>query len=167
MEFLLVCKTKLKIILDREEVERYRLADFTSEQSVELRQRLAEILNEAEERVGFHTEGERLLVSYYPTRLAGAELFVTMVSDRTEESRFYIFPTLGEICRAAAATDYRGDSRAYLLPDGEYCLELLSDGDDILSEFVDATPAHKIAPLLKYAKKLTDTGAIDLFAALR
>ena len=83
MEFLLVCKTKLKIILDREEVERYRLADFTSEQSVELRQRLAEILNEAEERVGFHTEGERLLVSYYPTRLAGAELFVTVVSDRT------------------------------------------------------------------------------------
>ena len=167
MEFLLVCKTKLKIILDREEVERYRLADFTSEQSVELRQRLAEILNEAEEHVGFHTEGERLLVSYYPTRLAGAELFVTVVSDRTEESRFYIFPTLGEICRAAAATDYRGDSRAYLLPDGEYCLELLSDGDDILSEFADATPTHKIAPLLKYAKKLTDTGAIDLFASLR
>lgn len=167
MEFLLVCKTKLKIILDREEVERYRLANFTSEQSVELRQRLAEILNEAEERVGFHTEGERLLVSYYPTRLAGAELFVTVVSDRTEESRFYIFPTLGEICRAAAATDYIGDSRAYLLPDGEYCLELLSDGDDILSEFADATPTHKIAPLLKYSRKLTDSGAIDLFAALR
>ena len=166
MEFLLVCKTKLKIVLDREEVERYRLADFTSEQSVELRQRLAEILNEAEERVGFSSAGERLLVSYYPTRLAGAELFVTMVSDRTEESRFYIFPTLGEICRAAAATDYRGDSRAYLLPEGEYCLELLSD-DDILSEFADATPTHKIAPLLKYAKKLADTGAIDLFAALR
>ena len=167
MEFLLVCKTKLKIILDREEVERYRLADFTSEQSVELRQRLAEILNEAEERVGFHTEGERLLVSYYPTRLAGAELFVTVVGESAEVSSFYIFPTLGEICRAAEATDYRGDSRAYLLPGGEYCLELLSDGDDILSEFADATPTHKIAPLLKYAKKLANTGAVSLFAALR
>ena len=167
MEFLLVCKTKLKIILDREEVERYRLADFTSEQSVELRQRLAEILDEAESRVGFSSEGERLLVSYYPTRLSGAELFVTVVSDRTEASSFYIFPTLDTICRAASAADYTGESRAYLLPSGEYCIELLGDADTILSEFADATPTHKIAPLLKYAKKLADTGAIDLFAALR
>lgn len=167
MEFLLVCKTKLKIILDRDEVERYRLSDFTSEESPELRERLSEILREAEKRVGFHTEGERLLVSYYPTRLSGAELFVTVIGDAAEESRFYVFSSLAELCRAASASDYSGESRAYLLPSDEYCLELLSDGDDILSEFADATSAHKIAPLLKYARKLADTGAIDLFASLR
>ena len=167
MEFLLVCKTKLKIILDREEVERYRLADFTSEQSVELRQRLAEILEEAKSRVGFSSAGERLLVSYYPTRLSGAELFVTVVSDRTEESSYYIFPTLEAICRAASAADYTGESRAYLLSSGEYCIELIGDADTVLSEFADETPTHKIAPLLKYAKKLADTGALSIFAALR
>ena len=88
MEFLLVCKTKLKIVLGRDEVERYRLSDFISEESPELRERLSEILREAEKRVGFHTDGERLLVSYYPTRLSGAELFVTVIGDAAEESRF-------------------------------------------------------------------------------
>ena len=143
MEFLLVCKTKLKIILDREEVERYRLSDFTSEQSVELRQRLAEILEEAKSRVGFSSAGERLLVSYYPTRLSGAELFVTVVSDRTEESSYYIFPTLEAICRAASAADYTGESRAYLLSSGEYCIELIGDADTVLS----ARSSREILPI--------------------
>ena len=166
MEFLLVCKTKLKIVLDKEEVERYHLSEFTSEQSRELRARLSEILSQAEERVGFHTEGERLLVSYYPTRLSGAELFVTVVSAAKEDSSFYVFSTLSDLCRAAAATDYSGESRAYLLPGGEYCLELLSEGDAVLSEFAELTPARKITPLLKYGKKLADSDAVRLFALL-
>ena len=166
MEFLLVCKTKLKIVLDKDEVDRYRLADFTSEQSQELRQRLSEILRQAEERVGFRTEGERLLVSYYPTRLSGAELFVTVLSETATERSFYVFSTLSDLCRAAHATDYAGESRAYLLPGGEYCLELLSGEDTVLSEFVDPTPISKITPILKYARKLTDADAVRLFASL-
>ena len=166
MEFLLVCKTKLKIVLDKDEVDRYRLTDFTSEQSQELRQRLSEILRQAEERVGFRTEGERLLVSYYPTRLSGAELFVTVLSETATERSFYVFSTLSDLCRAAHATDYAGESRAYLLPGGEYCLELLSDGDAVLSEFAESIPDRKIIPLLKYSRRLTDTDAVKLFASI-
>ena len=166
MEFLLVCKTKLKIVLDKDEVDRYRLADFTSEQSQELRQRLSEILRQAEERVGFRTEGERLLVSYYPTRLSGAELFVTVLSETATERSFYVFSTLSDLCRAAHATDYAGESRAYLLPGGEYCLELLSDGDAVLSEFAESIPDRKIIPLLKYSRRLANTDAVKLFASI-
>ena len=166
MEFLLVCKTKLKIILGRDEVERYRLSDFTSEESPELRERLSEILREAKKRVGFHTDGERLLVSYYPTRLSGAELFVTVIGDAAEESRFYVFSSLSELCRAASASDYSGESRAYLLPSGEYCIELLTEADAVFSEFADLASAHEITPVLKYARKLADTGALSLFASL-
>ena len=166
MEFLLVCKTKLKIVLDKEEVERYRLSDFTSEESPELRERLSEILLEAEERVGFRTDGERLLDSYYPTRLSGAELFVTVLGSTAEESSFYVFPSLTDLCRAASAADYSGESRAYLLPSGEYCIELPTYADTVLSEFADPTPAGKIKPILKYSKKLADAGALSLFASL-
>lgn len=166
MEFLLVCKTKLKIVLDKDEVDRYHLSDFISEESQELRQRLSEILQKAEERVGFRTEGERLLVSYYPTRLSGAELFVTVLGDAKTECSFYVFSSLSELCRAALATDYSGESRAYLLPGGEYCLELLSGEDTVLSEFAEPTPPGKITPVLKYARKLTDADAVRLFASL-
>ena len=93
MEFLVVSKTKLKIILDKAEVEKYRLSDFSSGESVELKRRLRSILDEARARVGFESGTDRLLVSYYPTRLSGAELFVTVLgtADGASEPICYIF----------------------------------------------------------------------------
>ena len=168
MEFLLVCKTKLKVILDREEVERYRLSDFTSSESRELRQRLSEILSEAEARVGFHAEGERLLVSYYPTRLAGAELFVTVVGVPESRPRYYIFPSLDELSRACAAADGRVDGSLYLLPSGEYCLAV-STAElecDVFSEFADEEAAGSIAPLLKHSRLIKKADAVSTLASL-
>lgn len=173
MEFLLVCKTKLKIILDREETERYCLSDFTSSESRELRQRLSEILAEAKARVGFHAEGERLLVSYYPTRLAGAELFVTVVGAPDEDNGdayiYYIFDSLAELCRVCRAVlPARPASRVYLLPGGEYCLALsYPDGEpDVASEFTEPTPRHRISSLLSRSRILASDDAAALFAGL-
>lgn len=173
LEFLLVCKTKLKVILDREEVEHYRLSDFTSSESRELRQRLSEILSEAEARVGFHAEGERLLVSYYPTRLAGAELFVTVVrasdKDHGDAYIYYIFDTLAELCRVCRAVlPARPASRVYLLPGGEYCLALsYPDGEpDVASEFAEPTSGHHISSILSRSRILASDDAATLFAGL-
>ncbi len=170
MEFLLVCKTKLKIILDKEETERYRLSDFTSAESRELRQRLSEILSEAKARVGFLSEGKRLLVSYYPTRLSGAELFVTAIDDSVpHERQYYVFGSLGELSRACRAIGDRiVESSAYLLPSGEYCLALsYPDGVlDVVSEFAEPTSAHRLSPLLSRSRCLTSEDAVALFARL-
>ena len=43
---------------------------------------------------------------------------------------------------------------------------LLAEADAVFSEFADPAPAHEITPLLKYARKLADTGALSLFASL-
>ena len=118
MEFLVVSRTKIKIILDKTEVEKYRLSDFSSGESVELRRRLHDILDEARERVGFDSGNGRLLVSYYPTRLSGAELFVTVLNagDEASEPVYYIFESLGEISSACRAIIGRtAESRVYLL----------------------------------------------------
>ena len=168
MEFLLVCKTKLKIVLDKEEAAHYRLSDFPTEGAVELRKRLSEILKKAEERVGFSTEGKRLLVSYYPTRLAGAELFVTVVGVPESRPRYYIFPSLDELSRACAAADGRVDGSLYLLSGGEYCLAV-STAElecDIFSEFADEEAEGSIAPLLKHSRLIKKADAVSTLASL-
>ena len=168
MEFLVVNKSKLKIILDKREAEKYRLQDFSSSESRELRRRLRDILAIAKERVGFESEGARLLVSYYPTRLAGAELFVTVVGIPEGRPRYYIFPSLDELSRACAAADGRGDGSLYLLPSGEYCLAV-STAElecDIFSEFADEEAEGSIAPLLKHSRLIKKADAVSTLASL-
>ena len=168
MEFLIVSKTKLKIILDRSEVEKYRLSDFSSGESRELRLRLREILSIARERVGFDTGNARLLVSYYPTRLSGAELFVTVVGALEGRPRYYIFPSLDELTRACAAADGGSDSSLYLLPSGEYCLAVsgVECEYDLFSEFADEESEGSIHPLLKHSRLLRKTDAVSTLASL-
>ena len=168
MEFLVVSKTKLKIILNKEERERYSLSDFTSSDSPELRERLCEILREAYERVGFDTHNGRILVSYYPTRLAGAELFVTAIPE-TGETRYYIFSELSELSRTCRAilSDI-SDSRVYLLPSGDYCLALSmrEDSLEVASEFSRPENSGRIRSLVSHARLLAEGDAAHIFASL-
>ena len=169
LEFLLVCKTKLKIILDKEETERYRLSEFTSSESRELRQRLSEILAEAEAKVGFHAEGERLLVSYYPTRLSGAELFVTVVEATGDAYVYYLLDDLRalvRVCRAVLPAN--PESRVYLLPSGSYCLALsYPDGElDVASEFAEPISGSRVPSLISHSRCLASEDAAALFARL-
>ena len=169
MEFLVVSRTKLKIVLDRSEVEKYRLSDFSSGESSELRSRLGEILKEAKTRVGFDSRGERLLVSYYPTRLAGAEIFVTVIGVGGLATRYYIFGSLDELARACAAANAPDiDGALYLLPSGEYCLavHISEDQRDVLSEFADAGNESTNRLILSRARLIKDSGAVGLLASM-
>ncbi len=171
LEFLVVSKTKLKIILDKDEVEKYRLSDFSSGESGELRRRLGEILEVARERVGFDAGGDRLLVSYYPTRLSGAELFVTALSTGGEvtEPVYYIFESLRDISSACRAIAGRAaESRAYLLAGEQYCLEVAyaRGGIDILSEFSEPIEKRQAAYMLEHSRLLLDADAVSVFARL-
>ena len=171
MEFLVVNKTKLKIILDKAEVEKYRLSDFSSGESSELRRRLGEILDAARVRVGFDCGKDRLLVSYYPTRLAGAELFVTVLGrgEDAGEPVYYIFESLGELstaCRAIAGRT--AESRAYLLAGEEYCLEVSYKRGalDVLAEFSEPLEKRQAAYILEHSRLLLDSDAVSLFSRL-
>lgn len=171
LEFLVVSKTKLKIILDKEEAQRYRLSDFSSSESGELRRRLRDILDVAKERVGFDSGGDRLLVSYYPTRLSGAELFVTVIGrgEDVSEPVYYVFETLRDISCACRAIDGRAtESRAYLLAGEEYCLEVsyARGGIDVLSEFSQPLEKRQAAYILEHSRLLLSSDAVSVFARL-
>ena len=168
MEFLVVSKSKLKIILDKSEVDKYRLSDFSSGESRELRRRLREILSEARERVGFDSAGERILVSYYPTRLSGAELFVTVIGVSGERVHYYIFSSFEELSRACAAAEGGAEGALYLLPGGEYCLAVTSidDAQNTLSEFADKENDSDIKYLLEHSRLLKKSDAVSTLALL-
>ncbi len=171
LEFLVVSKNKLKIIIDKAEVEKYHLSDFSSGESSELRRRLGEILNEAKERVGFDCGKDRLLVSYYPTRLAGAELFVTVLGrgEDSGEPVYYIFKSLDELSLACRAiTGRTAESRAYLLAGEQYCLEVsyTRGALDVLAEFSEPLERRQAAYMLEHSRLLLDSDAASLFAKL-
>lgn len=164
LEFLVVSKNKLKIVFDRAENEKYRLSDFSSGESTELRRRLSEILAEARARVGFNADGERLLVSYYPTRLAGAELFVTVVRASEEATHYYVFDSLDTLTRACALCSGEG-GMLYLLPSGEYCISLRSESV-VLSEFGEKKEERSISPIIDRSRLLKKTDAVATLASL-
>lgn len=78
VEFLVVSKTKLKAILDKEDMLKYKLdATATESDSALTRRAFREILAVAVEEVGFDTDKDKVLIQLYPSRDGGGELFVT------------------------------------------------------------------------------------------
>lgn len=77
MEFLTVSSNKLKIILDKKEMEEYGISRESSESTTaEVRASFWRILDQAREHVGFDVYGDKVLLQFCPTK-DGGELFVT------------------------------------------------------------------------------------------
>lgn len=76
MEFLLIGEAKLKIILDSEDMRKYRL-EPGAEQGTSTRKALWRVLDVAKSEVGFDPAGDKVLVQFYPIKGGGCEVFVT------------------------------------------------------------------------------------------
>ena len=118
MEFLLVGESKLKIVISEEEMHRFGLeGDYSSSAC---RRSFWRILVLAEEEVGFRTDGDKLLIQFYPLKSGGCEAFVTKLgllpkesarlvadSDRvttlSKRRSYYAFDTV-DLARAFAAS---------------------------------------------------------------
>ena len=78
MELIVISESKLKIMLEKEDMKRYGL--FGSELNYDdppTRKKLLSILDKAKEECGFDTGSEKLLVQLYPSKDGGSEMFVT------------------------------------------------------------------------------------------
>ncbi len=77
MEFLVVSANKLKIMLDKSEIEKFGLDKEEIDYSEpELRNSFWNILDIAEQQCGFHCKGEKILIQFYPAKFGG-EMFIT------------------------------------------------------------------------------------------
>lgn len=76
MELILISEDKLKIMLSREDMEKYHIED-PDYSHLSTRCAIKSILREARSLVGFETEGESFFVQLFTSRGGGCEIFVS------------------------------------------------------------------------------------------
>ncbi len=77
MEFLVVSKSKLKIMMSRDDMKKYGIdGEDIDYDNPKIRRSFWKILDEAKERCGFEASGDKVLIQYYPSK-DGGEIFVT------------------------------------------------------------------------------------------
>ena len=191
MEFLVICPTKLKIVLSATEALSYGMTAKDGEyEGAGIRTSLGQILARAESEAGFKVGSEQVLVQLFPTKDSGCEIFVTKLSKLSVKERkslatkdslntyagrecVYCFDSLDNlICAARALIGREGKWDVYLANSGEYYVvfkEHSVDGFsdfDILCEY--ATRKKSLPPEVRgeRGKLLCREKGIDVFSKL-
>lgn len=195
MEFLLIGESKIKIVLNREEAEKYRLDTASADVSGPVARRIFwRILEEAKREVGFDPKGDKVLIQLYPLKEGGCELFVTKLgilsdssarlvskSDRiamlSKKRSLYAFDNLEDIIGAAVAvkaqsqglspgSDVYTDGSRYFLAIEEYG----KGGEPVefpcILEFGTGITAELSTYISEHADRLTDGDGIARFSSL-
>ncbi len=154
MEFIRISDSKLKIMLDGQDMDYYDIdTEALSGEGEDGRRVMRRLLEDARRRSGFDVTGERILVEMYPSKVGGCELYVTRLHDdeptvgearpsRQEPKKERELPTASEgenyallymfdsmeallaVCRQLSATGFRGRSAAYAETNGSFFLAL-------------------------------------------
>ena len=88
MELIVISHTKIKIMLTKPDMAYYELSGSDLNSADEhTRRAVRHILSDADRRVGFDTEGERLFVQFFASKDGGCEIFVTKLGKNIDVSQ--------------------------------------------------------------------------------
>lgn len=85
MELILISNTKLKIMLNEDDMRQYKIGNEADCAEADTRRAIRSLLERAKEQVGFNTDGEEIFVQLYTSKKGGCELFVTKCQVREPE----------------------------------------------------------------------------------
>ena len=190
MEFIVISESKLKIILTKEDAERI---DFETESAdydtAKTRRAFRRILDEANERVGFTSKGEKILIQFYPSRDGGCEIFVTKLALTKEAMRLvecsknvttlepahalYYFGSIDELRHFARAAIIQGSSSSdsYRAESGACFLDIefnsKKDKEELfyIREFGTRCPSDLIFYVREHCELHYSGNAIEMLAA--
>lgn len=158
MEIILINESKLKIMLEKEDLYEFEIsAEELDYSNTETKRMFWDLLNKAKRQTGFDTDGQRVLVQLYPSRDGGCEMFITKVGNLGSENALgdsadisVIHPKrakkapprkkvirafgfertewLMSVCKRLHSIGYSGESTAYTSEDGR-CYLMLSAAD--------------------------------------
>ena len=182
MEHILINSGKLKLMLSREDIERYELSDVVGngnnypEGTSEQRTALRKLLDDAERIPGFDGGQGRLFVQLYPSRDGGAEVYITRLTkepcaavgfrkdgDVMKITKTGVFDELSDLigcCRALSGlgTEHGGrimsDSSAF--SDGRRYFLVLS-GTISCREYLDGVSSRRIEAVIGEFGRNTDS----------
>jgi len=167
MDFLVVSDSKLKIMMNREDMKRYDIdGENIDYDNPKVRRSFWRILDAAREACGFEASGDKVLIQFYPAK-DGSEIFVTklgVISSGAErtiaksskvamlETRrtIYKFPSMESLISAAKILE--GENlpkipRAYFDENGSYYI--------IAEERRGGSGAGiEISPLAEYGREI-------------
>ncbi len=82
MELIVISESKLKIMLTAPDMAHYDLESARMDcADAHTRAAFRHIFDDARDRIGFDTEGERLFIQFYASKEGGCEIFVTKLGD--------------------------------------------------------------------------------------
>ena len=195
MEFLLIGESKIKIVLDEAETNKYRLNSSLPDISGPgARRSFWKILDMARSQVGFDPAGDKILIQLYPLSSGGCEIFVTKLgilseasarmvarSDRvamlSKKKSVYLFDNQEDIISAAKAVRALTDG---VLPvsdiytDGEKYYLLIEEygkgGEPMefpcILEFGTGLTADISTYISEHTKRLTNGDGVEKFGML-
>lgn len=194
MEFLLIGESKLKIVVNEEEMKIYKLDSCQEGGGATVRRAFWRILDIAKAEVGFDPAGDKVLIQFYPIKSGGCEIFVTKLGILPEQSarlvarsskisllsrnmRFYVFSSLSDLVLAARAvkgraTDLSVNSDVYYDGNSYYLAveECEKGGEPVefpcILEFGEGLTADFGMYISEHADRLTSGDAIDKFSRL-
>ena len=168
MEHILINSGKLKLMLSREDIERYELSDVVGngnnypEGTSEQRTALRKLLDDAERIPGFDGGQGRLFVQLYPSRDGGAEVY-RKDGDVMKITKTGVFDELSDLigcCRALSGlgAEHGGrimsDSSAF--SDGRRYFLVLS-GTISCREYLDGVSSRRIEAVIGEFGRNTDS----------
>lgn len=163
VEFLLIGDSKLKIIMSEEEVKDFGLEGEYS--SPACRRAFWRVLALAEGEVGFRTEGDKLLIQFYPLKAGGCEVFVTklgllskdsarMVTDServttlAHKRAYYAFDSLDAVRAFAISLKPPYPKADLYAADGSVCYLAVE-------EYTKGGETVEFPPILEFSRQLT------------
>ncbi|MBE6532403.1 MAG: adaptor protein MecA [Ruminococcaceae bacterium] len=195
VEFLLIGESKLKIVVNDEEMKKYGLFSSNTDSGGQgLRRAFWRVLDIAKSEVGFDPAGDKVLIQYYPVKSGGCEIFVTKLGILPESSAklvsrsnkieilsrsrsYYAFDSLSELrafCRAIKVSspdtfpksDVYYDNEKYFLSIEEYG----KGGETIefpcILEFAKGLTADFGLYISEHADRLSDGDGIERFSLI-
>ena len=196
MDVLKISDTKVKIMLTRADVKKFKLdTDNVDYSDAKTRSKVWEILDCVKKHHGWSSNGDKLLIQFYPSRDGGAELFVTKLdklSDKNEKTLaksqnvtlldskrvIYVFKNFDDLLRASRIVKNIGgikNSELFYDENEGYFLEITERGGAgcrhipefaILLEYSSAVPRELYPYINEHYNKLTKGNAIEQLARL-
>ena len=194
MELLVISESKLKVMMDKEDMEKYGLIGSDLDyDDPPTRKKLLRILDDVKAQSGFDTAADKLLIQLYPSRDGGSEMFVTKlgllpasaeqslkrsrgVGVFCRESEIFFasdFSSLLQMARLCDGLKYIENSSLFYEEGRGYYLILDERGSGgvpsplwPLLEYGEPLPAGRRAYIEEYTENLMEENAAHLLSSL-